>query len=303
MFLDCRDFTQRDIAKALVEDENIESKLRALCQGLDAQSIAQINTILVRLRKAYFLKKKKCFDLTKEEIEEFEKIKTEFFPNIVKVGNAYFYQGYFLPKNAFEVSVMWHKHSLDKIENWEHIRKKSIIDVGGFVGDSALVLQEYTDDKIYCFEAMQENYNTILETIALNRTTKIIPVKKALGAQKGVANITINGSASSMQFTANECESEAVEIITLDEFVAQNNIQVGFIKVDIEGFEMEFLKGALQTIKTQKPAMLLSIYHQASDFFGIKPFIESLDLGYKFKVHKPIDCSVSVETALFCEVR
>ena len=153
---------------------------------------------------------------------------------------------------------MWHKHSLDKIENWEHIRKKSIIDVGGFVGDSALVLQEYTDDKIYCFEALQENYNTILKTIELNRSTKIIPVKKALGAQKGVANITINGSASSMQFTANECESEAVEIITLDEFVAQNNIQVGFIKVDIEGFEMEFLKGALQTIKTQKPAMLLN---------------------------------------------
>lgn len=65
---------------------------------------------------------------------------------------------------------------------------------------------------------------------------------------------------------------------------------------------MPFLQGALETIKTQKPAMLLSIYHQASDFFGIKPFLEDLGLEYKFKVYKPIDGSVSGETCLFCEV-
>ncbi|WP_297680252.1 hypothetical protein [Helicobacter sp.] len=48
--------------------------------------------------------------------------------------------------------------------------------------------------------------------------------------------------------------------------------------------------------------MLVSIYHQASDFFGIKPFLEDLNLGYTFKAYKPIDGSVSGETCLFCEV-
>ena len=65
---------------------------------------------------------------------------------------------------------------------------------------------------------------------------------------------------------------------------------------------MEFLKGAKETIRTQKPAMLISIYHFGSDYFKIKPFIESWDLGYKFKIHKGVDLSLTGETALFCEV-
>ena len=96
---------------------------------------------------------------------------------------------------------------------------------------------------------------------------------------------------------------EQTHIITLDGYTKENNIEVGFIKVDIEGFEMEFLKGAKETIARDKPAMLISIYHQGSDFFDIKPLIESWNLGYKFKIHKPIDHSIIAETALYCEVR
>ena len=65
----------------------------------------------------------------------------------------------------------------------------------------------------------------------------------------------------------------------------------------------EFLKGAKETIIEQKPAMLISLYHKYSDFFDIKPLLESWNLGYKFKFIKPIDHNVSGETALYCEVR
>lgn len=56
---------------------------------------------------------------------------------------------------------------------------------------------------------------------------------------------------------------EEISIITLDSFVEENNIRVGLIKVDIEGSEQDFLKGAEKTIKTQKPFLLISIYHNA----------------------------------------
>ena len=115
-------------------------------------------------------------------------------------------------------------------------------------------------------------------------------------------NDGLGSSVCSLEFYNTFVSSELVEITTLDEFVRENKIEVGFIKVDVEGFEMEFLKGAKETICTQKPAMLLSIYHQASDYFGIKPLIESWNLGYKFKIHQGIDYSIPVETALFCEV-
>lgn len=48
--------------------------------------------------------------------------------------------------------------------------------------------------------------------------------------------------------------------------------------------------------------MLISIYHNAKDFFEIKPMLESWNLGYKFKIFKPIDHTIAVETALFCEI-
>ena len=67
------------------------------------------------------------------------------------------------------------------------------------------------------------------------------------------------------------------------------------------GFEQQFLKGAENTIKTQKPTLLLSIYHNANDFFQIKPYIESLDLGYKLKIRKPIDGHIRGEILLLAE--
>ena len=89
---------------------------------------------------------------------------------------------------------------------------------------------------------------------------------------------------------------------TLDSFVDKNNIKVGLIKTDLEGFEQNFLKGSLNTIKKQKPILIISIYHNYSDFFDIKPMIEELDLGYKFKIIKSNDFNLIVETKLLAEV-
>ncbi|HBC93028.1 MAG TPA: hypothetical protein DCZ10_09055, partial [Pelotomaculum sp.] len=59
------------------------------------------------------------------------------------------------------------------------------------------------------------------------------------------------------------------QAITLDEYVAKHQLDVGLIKVDIEGTEREFLKGAKQTIMSKRPILLISIYHTADDFLDI----------------------------------
>lgn len=243
--------------------------------------------------------------LTEEEYLELYRITTEFFPNIHKLSpTLYIYKNYFLPTHSFEISVFWYEHKLKEFKSSTlvKIKNKDIIDAGGYVGDSALVFQKYTDKNIYTFEPTNENYEFLLQTIKLNNATRIIPVKKALGADPSQTQIHIDGACSSLIFDNKKTTSDSVEITTLDSFVHEHNLEVGFIKVDVEGFEQEFLKGAKQTITEQKPAMLISIYHQASDFFEIKPMIESWNLGYSFKIIKPIDYSVVTECALFCEV-
>ncbi|RDU67126.1 FkbM family methyltransferase [Helicobacter didelphidarum] len=192
-------------------------------------------------------------------------------------------------------------------ETLEKIKDKDIIDVGGFIGDSAIIFErEFTHKHIHSFEATKTNYTLMLKTLELNKSTRIIPINKGLGSKEEILEISLMGSASTLDTKKNQYydieHTEQVKIITLDSYVKEHNIEVGFIKVDIEGFEQEFLKGAMETIRTQKPAMLLSIYHNADDFFHIKPLIESWDLGYTFKFNKPIDGSISTETALYCEV-
>ena len=245
-------------------------------------------------------------NLTHSERHNLARIWREFLPQILRLNdNLYFYGGYFLPINHFEVSVFWYKHSLSVLEEktLKWMRCRDFIDVGGFIGDSAVIFErEFCDKNIYTFEPAKANFALMQRTLTLNNAKRVIPVNKALGAESGTMQINILGSSSSICLPCETKNKEHIEITTLDEFARAHKIKVGFIKVDVEGFEMEFLKGVKETIFTQKPAMLISIYHQASDYFGIKPLIESWDLGYKFKIHKGTDFSLVAETVLFCEI-
>lgn len=68
----------------------------------------------------------------------------------------------------------------------------------------------------------------------------------------------------------------------------EHKLDVGMIKVDIEGAEQSFLKGAKKTISEQKPTLLISIYHNLDDLMAIKPMIEEWNLGYKFRIYRPV---------------
>lgn len=294
-----------NIGKYAATNTNIEQEIFALINGLDKASKKLVLRQIALSLQAYKENDGRITALTQYEINELAKIHTDFLPNIFQLSeNLFVYDEYFLPINHFEIGVFWHKHSLLVFEpqTLTKMRQKDFVDVGGFIGDSAIIFErEFCDKNIYTFEATQTNFKLMQQTLRLNNSSRIIPINKGLGAQASTMQININAGASSIVVSLSG-EVENIQIITLDEFVRENKIEVGFIKVDIEGFEMEFLKGAKETICTQKPAMLLSIYHQGSDYFGIKPLIESWNLGYTFKICKGVDGSVTAETALFCEV-
>ena len=300
------------LGKYISTSPNIKQQIQILCRGLSKKSKILLLRQIYRAKYAFEDGLWLIDNITKAEQDELKRIYTEFYPNIFKLAdNLYSYDGYFFPTNFCEISVMWHKHSLSVLEpqTLTKMRQKDFIDAGACIGDSSVLFErEFCDKNIYAFEPTKESFKLLNQTLQLNNSKRIIPINKALGAESGKLAIHIgkdeglHGDSSfvlNLTDKSNQCET--VQIITLDEFVRENKIEVGFIKVDIEGFEMEFLKGAKETICTQKPAMLLSIYHQASDYFGIKPLIESWNLGYKFKIHKSIDMHLTLETVLFCE--
>ncbi|OGR81043.1 MAG: hypothetical protein A2X32_08860 [Elusimicrobia bacterium GWC2_64_44] len=73
-----------------------------------------------------------------------------------------------------------------------------------------------------------------------------------------------------------------------------------FIKLDIEGAELEALKGAAETIKRNRPKLAVCVYHKPGDLFEIPLFIRSLVPEYRFylRQHQPVAC----ETVLYAVI-
>lgn len=91
-----------------------------------------------------------------------------------------------------------------------------------------------------------------------------------------------------------------VETLTIDDLLRNNGLErIDFIKMDIEGAELEALKGAETVIRRFRPKLAISIYHRLPDFWEIPQWIEGLGLGYRFHLrHFTIHAE---ETVLFAE--
>jgi FkbM family methyltransferase len=285
------------------------TKLSKLLADLDEESVKTVTTILCRLKKImpiikniYNLKKKLRIDFfTSKEKKYIRELREDYSNNIIQIApDCFCYKNYFLPINAFSPSVFYDKHGLRNILNIDAARNKDIIDVGGYIGDSLLILCPLTRKNVYTFETVSENFNFLEKTIIYNNLTNVKPFRMALGSGKRTVYINGDGSGATVS-DGGESDSEKVEMNTLDNIVEQYNLNVGLIKVDIEGAEQDFLKGAMNTIRKYKPILLLSIYHSINDFFEIKPIVESWNLGYRYKIVKPMDGNLIAETLLIAE--
>lgn len=296
------------------DDVTYEKLYLDLIGNLDDDSIRTVNRILVRImicnRLLFRNQSSNCllgvdvFD--EKEKEEIREVRKNLEQNIQKISDRCFlWERYLLPVNHFEACVFYYRHEIDRV-NRDYFKHKDICDVGGFIGDSAIVLSAYTDRKVYSFEPTSRNYDLLLKTIEMNRKNNIVPVKLGLSDRIGESTMSYCGSGSSLHFEKDSVdeslETETVNLTTLDSYVEEHGLDVGLIKTDLEGAEMEFLRGAEKTIKKFKPTLLISIYHKPEDFFLLKPLIESWNLGYNFKIVRSSDGGILGETLLLAEV-
>lgn len=290
-------------------------RYKKLVRGLDEKSIETVNLVLSRHQLVYG-KKNETFDLwTQEEKQIILRQRQEFYANTLEIAEGVYACGKYLlasPESGMghiETSVITDCCGFFELDHPERIKDRDILDLGAFIGDSALVLGEHTAGKVHAFEPSTENYKALLKTIELNEAEdKIVPVKAGAGAERGVASIqACFGMWMSLNTDGREQlrqdSFETIPVITVDDYVKEYGIQVGLIKVDVEGFEQQVLQGAEHTLRTQRPALLLSMYHNASDFFDLKPILEEMDLGYTFKVHKEINERIHYDTLLIAEAK
>jgi FkbM family methyltransferase len=83
---------------------------------------------------------------------------------------------------------------------------------------------------------------------------------------------------------------EACRLISIDNYLkSDRDFRCGLVKLDIEGAEIECLKGAAETIRRFTPKLQISIYHEPNHCIDIPLMLIQMKLGYKFYIghHTP----------------
>jgi FkbM family methyltransferase len=207
------------------------------------------------------------------------KKRSEFY-SFTNKGKHYYTHSYFEPH-------LWiHYYGLEELPTTvkSYIAGKDFLDAGAFYGDSALMLMEYSPQRILAYEPVPDTYKRLLQTIEKNDAKdKIIAINKGLGDKETTLKIDSSGSGSTFLMTADSgIKIAEIPVTTIDKECKDKTI--GIIKMDIEGFEYYALKGALETIKRDKPVLLISIYHTGKDFFEIPPLIKDCVPEYKLSI-------------------
>lgn len=120
-------------------------------------------------------------------------------------------------------------------------------------------------------------------------------IGKGLWHKKAVMRIG-NGQSTWGSSVGSDGDSQ-IEVTTLDSEVGDD--KVTFIKMDIEGSELNALKGARKTIMKYKPRLAICIYHKPEDIYEIPEYILSIVPEYRFWIRHY--SSYTWETVLYAE--
>ncbi len=213
-----------------------------------------------------------------EEIKQAKK----FIEEIPKLKSKYHLKTY-IPE------VVYYHHGLKLVPEkvLQYIENKIFLDCGASYGDSATIfIKDYSPSLVKSFEMTDSPTIAQKEYITTLKDNGI--VNKYEFISKGVTD---------------NCDNVlGCEMTTIDNYLSTET--VGLIKMDIEGAAPFAINGAVETIKRDRPVLLIACYHTPKEFFEIKPFLESLDLNYKFMFRNLnlID-NFEHETTLICVPR
>lgn len=158
-----------------------------------------------------------------------------------------------------------------------------VLDCGAFDGQTELEIVKWGGPKIkkiYAFELdpiNQKKCTVFYEEHHLGSLVDLINK----GTSKECKSLFVDANGEG---TSGSCIGEGslvAEVTRIDDEVKGF---VSFIKMDIEGAELDSLKGAEETIKKNKPRLAICIYHKKSDIVDIPQYLLSIVPEYRFIV-------------------
>jgi FkbM family methyltransferase len=198
----------------------------------------------------------------------------------------------------------------DRLRTWEHealsiwaneVKDAEVaIDIGAYLGIYSILAAKLGCPRVLAFETNSSNFTQLQKNLSLNHVEDSVESHRvAVGAEsKTVSMITpgerpnssgsqVSSSPIGRKLESWEIESD-VKMATLDSILVDEPSRISVIKIDAEGYEMFILQGAVVTLKTHHPSILIELLDlekkmEADNFLG--------GFGYSYGI--PIETSES----------
>lgn len=180
------------------------------------------------------------------------------------------------------------------------LREKVVYDIGAFHG---LLTMHFARQArvVVAWEPTSRNRQRLLENVRLNSFTNVTVRPYGLSSQAMQAEMSFDplvpGTASLDGKIAHGAEHETIELRVLDQ--EQGLDAPDFIKIDVEGFELEVLKGATHTLE-RHPDLFLEMH--GADAADKRRRVEAIvghlwDRGYRNIAHVETKMTITPENA------
>lgn len=151
----------------------------------------------------------------------------------------------------------------------KHFRGGVFVDVGANIGNHAIYFAQLPNcTKVIAFEPNPRAIQILKINILLNKLEqKITLYEFALGATSTVERIAFSannlGRTLIVEAGGQEIPGpERVEVQVSPGDMALKDTNVDFIKIDVEGYEMQVLRGLVSTIKRCKPTLFVEVWQE-----------------------------------------
>ncbi len=148
--------------------------------------------------------------------------------------------------------------------NVKPIKGDFVLDIGAHIGSYTLRYSRLVGEKgsVIAFEPGPENRRILRWNLRLNNTQNVEVRKDALGDFTGTAKLSLSSSSTGHSLrrlpqNINQSGELTVAVTKLDDIHLH---RVDFVKIDVEGYEMNVLKGGERTILSRKPRMQIEVH-------------------------------------------
>ena len=164
------------------------------------------------------------------------------------------------------------------------------IDIGANVGFYSVIMSKIKRARVFAFEPIPSTFQKFKKNIELNSLQKLIfPYNMAIGASFGSLNMTSNlDTVNHVQFSSGYMgENISVDVAPLDSFLSEFPLSTSIIKIDVEGFETEVIKGMPKILASpQLKAIIIELNGSGGRYGFDELLIHQKLIEYSFSPYK-----------------